>query len=129
VFLGAGILPVLSNHVTLAYGGWLVEIAGIESGSSCLQAGGFWDAHNVARLDQELREFQAEYFEPDGVPIVRVRLNAKLVKQPRRVIIALRTFQSVIKSEGKEMRHVIRAFDQALGKVLRHTVEWAVKTP
>ena len=80
-------------------------------------------------LITELREFQAEYFEPDGVPIVRVRLNAKLVKQPRRAIIASRTFQSMIKSQGKEMRHVISAFDQALGKVLRHTVEWTVKIP
>ena len=84
-------------------------------------------------LITELREFQAEYFEPDGVPIVRVRLrvrlNAKLVKQPRRAIIAWHTFQSMIKSQGKEMRHVISAFDQALGKVLRHTVEWTVKAP
>ena len=77
----------------------------------------------------ELREFQAEYFESDGVPTVRVRLNAKLVKQPRRAIVASRTFESTIKSEGKAMRNVIRAFDQALGKVLRHTVEWTVKIP
>ena len=80
-------------------------------------------------LITELREFQAEYFEPDGVPTVRVRLNAKLVKQPRRAIVASRTFESTIKSKGKAMRHVIRAFDQALGKVLRHTVEWTIKMP
>ncbi len=80
-------------------------------------------------LITELREFQAEYFESDGVPTVRVRLNAKLVKQPRRAIVASRTFESTIKSEGKAMRHVIRAFDQALGKVLRHTVEWTIKMP
>ena len=80
-------------------------------------------------LITELREFQAEYFASDGVPTVRVRLNAKLVKQPRRAIVASRTFESTIKSEGKAMRHVIRAFDQALGKVLRHTVEWTIKMP
>ena len=80
-------------------------------------------------LITELREFQAEYFESDGVPTVRVRLNAKLVKQPRRAIVASRTFESTIKSEGKAMRHVIRAFDQALGKVLRHTVQWTIKMP
>jgi len=80
-------------------------------------------------LITELREFQAEYFESDGVPTVRVRLNAKLVKQPRRAIVASRTFESTIKSKGKAMRHVIRAFDQALGKVLRHTVEWTIKIP
>ena len=80
-------------------------------------------------LITELREFQAEYFESDGVPTVRVRLNAKLVKQPRRAIVASRTFESTIKSEGKAMQNVIRAFDQALGKVLRHTVEWTIKMP
>ena len=80
-------------------------------------------------LITELREFQAEYFESDDVPTVRVRLNAKLVKQPRRAIVASRTFESTIKSEGKAMRNVIRAFDQALGKVLRHTVEWTIKMP
>ena len=80
-------------------------------------------------LITELREFQAEYFESDGVPTVRVRLNAKLVKQPRRAIVASRTFESTIKSEGKAMWNVIRAFDQALGKVLRHTVEWTIKMP
>ena len=80
-------------------------------------------------LITELREFQAEYFESDGVPTVRVRLNAKLVEQPRRAIVASRTFESTIKSEGKAMRNVIRAFDQALGKVLRHTVEWTIKMP
>ena len=80
-------------------------------------------------LITELREFQAEYFESDGVPTVRVRLHAKLVKHPRRAIVASRTFESTIKSEGKAMRHVIKAFDQALGKVLRHTVEWTIKMP
>ena len=80
-------------------------------------------------LITELREFQAEYFESDGVPTVRVRLNAKLVKQPRRAIVASHTFESTIKSKGKAMRHVIMAFDQALGKVLRHTVEWTIKRP
>ena len=80
-------------------------------------------------LITELREFQAEYFTPDGVPTIRVRLNAKLVKQPRRAIVASRTFEAAVKSEGKDIRLIIGAFDQALGKVLRHTVEWTVKRP
>ena len=80
-------------------------------------------------LITELREFQAEYFTPDGVPTIRVRLNAKLVKQPRRAIVASRTFEASVKAEGRNIRLVIGAFDQALGKVLRHTVEWTVKRP
>ena len=77
-------------------------------------------------LKSDLREFQAEYFEDDGIPTIRVRLNAKLVKQPMRAIIASQTFESAMKAEGKDMRQVILAFDQALGKVLRHIVEWAL---
>ncbi len=77
-------------------------------------------------LKTDLREFQAEYFNPDGIPTVRVRVNAKLVKQPMRAIIASRTFEGTMKAEGKDIRQVIQAFDEALGKVLRHTVEWTL---
>ena len=80
-------------------------------------------------LKTEMREFQAEYFKAGDAPTARVRLNAKLVKLPQRAIIASKTFEAAIKSEGTEMRQVIKAFDRALGKVLRHTVEWPLKTP
>ena len=80
-------------------------------------------------LKTEMREFQAEYFDPDGIPTARVRLNAKLVKQPLRAIIASQTFEAAVKAEGKDMTQVINAFDQALGKVLRQTVEWTLLQP
>ncbi len=77
-------------------------------------------------LNTDLREFQAEYFDADGIPTIRVRLNAKLIKQPLRAIVASKTFEATKKAEGKDMRQVILAFDKALGKVLRHTVEWTL---
>lgn len=80
-------------------------------------------------LKTEMREFQAEYFDAASIPTVRVRLNAKLVQLPQRTIIASKTFEAAVKSEGTEIRQVIRAFDQALGKVLRHTVEWTLRKP
>jgi cholesterol transport system auxiliary component len=80
-------------------------------------------------LKTEMREFQAEYFDAGGKPNVRVRLNAKLVKLPQRAIIASKTFEAAIESEGTDIRQVIKAFDRALGRVLRHTVEWTLKTP
>jgi cholesterol transport system auxiliary component len=52
-----------------------------------------------------------------------------LVQLPQRTIIASKTFEAAVKSEGTEIRQVIRAFDQALGKVLRHTVEWTLRKP
>ena len=78
-------------------------------------------------LKTELREFQAEYFEADGIPTVRVRLNVKLVKQPRRTIIASRNFEATVKADGTEMHQIILAFDGALGKVLRRIVEWVFR--
>ncbi|MBL6954445.1 MAG: membrane integrity-associated transporter subunit PqiC [Alphaproteobacteria bacterium] len=77
-------------------------------------------------LNTDLREFQAEYFDANGIPTIRVRLNAKLIKQPLRAIVASKTFEATKKAEGKDMRQVILAFDKALGKVLRHTVEWTL---
>lgn len=77
-------------------------------------------------LKSELREFQAEYFEGSDLPSIRVRLNVKLVKQPRRNIIASRNIEAVVKAKGKSMTEIIDTFDVALGKVLRRTVEWGL---
>ena len=77
-------------------------------------------------LRTDLREFQAEYYHADGAPRVRVRLNAKIVKQPKRDIIASQTFEHVEPAAGKSMPEIVAAFDVALGKVLRRAVEWTL---
>lgn len=74
----------------------------------------------------ELREFQAEYFDPSA-PRVRVRLNAKLVKMPQRVIIAANNFESVQSAEKRDLPSVVGAFDAALGKVLKRLVTWTLR--
>ena len=76
-------------------------------------------------LVTELREFQAEY---DGKPApeVRVRLNAKLIRMPHRVIVANHTGESVLPAENGSLEAVVTAFDDALGKVLKRTVEWCL---
>ncbi len=79
-------------------------------------------------LKSELREFQAEYMNEGDAPEIRVRLNAKIIKQPRRSIIASKTFEATMVAESTTMDHIIDAFDYALGKVLRRTVEWTLKT-
>jgi cholesterol transport system auxiliary component len=84
-------------------------------------------------LKTELREFQAEYLETgdalsDEVPQVRVRLNAKLVRIPERVIVASESFQDVQMPPANRMGEVVEAFDRALGEVLKDTVEWALRT-
>ena len=79
-------------------------------------------------LITDLREFQAEYF-TDGPPEIRVRLNAKLVKMPERVIIGTRTVQRPARSRGTDLESVIAAFNTALGRVLKEIVVWTLRTP
>ena len=79
-------------------------------------------------LKSELREFQAEYSGDKAPPVVRVKLNSKLVRQPRLEIVAAQNFEEVITAEGTEFNAVLLAFDNALNRVLRHLVEWALTT-
>ena len=78
-------------------------------------------------IKSELREFQAEYAQENVAPLVRVRLNAKIVKQPRRDIIASANFEAVAQAEANSIDDVVVAFDTALGKVLRQIVEWTLR--
>ena len=79
-------------------------------------------------LKSELREFQAEYFQEGQPPVIRVRLNAKLVRQPRRNIVGSVNFEATAQARGEDIDSIIVAFDEALGKVLRHTVEWTLRS-
>ncbi len=78
-------------------------------------------------LKSELREFQAEYYRTP-TPSVRVTMNANLVQMPRRIIIGSQSFESVAETTEDAMTEIIAAFDQALGKVLKHLVEWVLLT-
>jgi len=76
-------------------------------------------------LKSELREFQAEYF--DGtLPSVRVAINAKLVQMPRRTIIGSQSFEARAEANKDTMDEIIAAYDEALGTVLKHLVEWTL---
>lgn len=80
-------------------------------------------------LKSELREFQAEMADETKTPKVRVRLNAKLVRQPRQEIIASDNFEQLMACKSGAIVDVVAAFDEALGKVLRRVVEWTLTTP
>ncbi len=79
-------------------------------------------------LITDLREFQAEY-SGDGPPEIRVRLNAKLIKMPERVIIGTTTIERAARARLTDLESVIAAFDTALGGVLKQVVIWTLKTP
>jgi len=90
-------------------------------------------------LKTELREFQAEYERKetsgqagDGAtgsgkpPQIRVRVAAKLVKMPQRIIMASQTFEQIMPAERNSMEAIVGAFDEALGKTLKRIVIWTL---
>ncbi len=79
-------------------------------------------------LKTELREFQAEYFGGSSEARVRVRINAKIVKQPRQVIVASQSFESLQSAQGSGVKSIVDAFDLALGGVIKQLVEWTLLT-
>jgi cholesterol transport system auxiliary component len=79
-------------------------------------------------LKSELREFQAEYGNGEEAPVVRIRLNAKIISQPGRSIIASENFEALEQAASPGMPDIISAFDDAMGKVLKRTVEWTLFT-
>jgi cholesterol transport system auxiliary component len=79
-------------------------------------------------LKPELRKFTAVYDTPTGPPIVSIILNARLVKMPERAIIAQKTFDHRERASRNEMEAIVEAFDGALGKILKRTIEWTLTT-
>ncbi len=90
-------------------------------------------------LKTELREFQAEYIDKDtsnqggggaigsgDAPQIRVRVAAKLVKMPQRIIVASQTFETVMPAKKNNMEAIVGAFDEALGKTLKSIVVWTL---
>lgn len=77
-------------------------------------------------LKSELREFQAELKDGSGAPEVLVGLNSKLISQTRAQIVASVNIDRRVKAKGNSLPAVIEAFDEALGHVLRETVQWTM---
>lgn len=83
-------------------------------------------------LKTELRAFQAEYEggqkgDVSGKPpSVHIRINAKLVRMPQRVIVASRTFAAAIPAAENAMPAIVRAFDRALDDTLEGIVVWTL---
>ena len=63
-----------------------------------------------------------------SIPTVRVRLNVKLVDEPREDIVAFRTFENTAVATGGDIQSVVLAFNEATNKVLRQVVEWTLTT-
>jgi cholesterol transport system auxiliary component len=56
-------------------------------------------------------------------------MNAKVVRIADRAIIASHTVERTAPAEKGDMHNIILAYDDALGKVIRRIVEWALVAP
>jgi cholesterol transport system auxiliary component len=77
-------------------------------------------------LITHVREFQAEY-QDGGPPQVSVRLQARLVRLPRRISVGATSEAFTVPAQDGSMQAIVAAFDEALGKALRRVVEWTVR--
>lgn len=77
-------------------------------------------------LRTELREFQAEYSQSEIA--AHVAINAKLVRAAERSIVGQQNFLSKAPAAIDDIEVIVQAFDDALGSVLKHLVEWTLKT-
>lgn len=81
-------------------------------------------------LKTDLRDFQVEYENGDTAttaPTAHVRLAAKLVRMPRRNIIASDTFQANVPARSPLLVDIVAAFDEALDAAMRRAVEWTLR--
>lgn len=76
-----------------------------------------------------IREFQAEYEggDPEQAPEIRVRLQARLVRLPRRTSLAATSEETVVAAEATSLDAIVKAFDRAFGDVAKDVVEWALE--
>ena len=72
------------------------------------------------------REWQAEYV-GGGRPKIRVRLQARLVRLPRRTSIRTTSEDVVVTAEDSSLDAIVRAFDVAFGRAAKRIGAWTIK--
>ncbi len=74
-----------------------------------------------------LYDFQSEYGPRDDAPSVVMALNAKLVRLPRRDIVASREFTATSPVVGDEIADVVAAFDAVVAETTAALIDWTVR--
>jgi cholesterol transport system auxiliary component len=78
----------------------------------------------------DVREFQAiisDADNPDAPLVANVRLNIKIVEADTDTIIASRSIEKLQASASDDANDIVAAFDLALGRVLKASVEWSIR--
>lgn len=78
----------------------------------------------------DVREFQAiisDTENPDAPLVANVRLNIKIVEADSDTIVASRSIEKLQASASDDANDIVAAFDLALGRVLKASVEWSIR--
>jgi cholesterol transport system auxiliary component len=74
-----------------------------------------------------IREFQAEYRDQTSPPTVRVRLQTRLVRLPRRTAMAETSAEALVPASDRSMQSIVAAFDDAFGRTTKQAVQWTIQ--
>lgn len=74
----------------------------------------------------DVREFQADDFGQDA-PRASVRISFKVLRQPENRILDAKSFSAEVPAKGSGPEGIVGAFDEALGRVFKHGVDWTLR--
>jgi len=80
-------------------------------------------------LETDIRDFQARYDAPDGIPTAQVRIAARLIAARGRLIAQSLSAHAEVSAAQNSVPSVVVAFNQALASTIGQIVDWAVSAP
>ena len=80
-------------------------------------------------LQAQIRDFEARYSQPDGIPTVWVRIESKLAPSKGREIVASLNSIHQVQATANSVPAAVQAFNDAMGAVVSDIVNWALSQP
>jgi cholesterol transport system auxiliary component len=80
-------------------------------------------------LQTDLRDFEARYDQPDGIPTAVVRIEAKIAPTIGRSIVSSLQASHQVQATQNSVAAAVQAMDAALGQALSDIVNWALSQP
>jgi cholesterol transport system auxiliary component len=77
-------------------------------------------------LGTEIRHFEAQYGAGGGAPEAFIAIEAKLVAQPEREVVAQSLFERRVRATANDLPAIASAFDVALQAVAAAIVVWSI---
>src|SRR6202012_5260831 len=89
-------------------------------------SGGF---HPEYILEAQIRDFEARYSQPDGIPTAWIRVESKIAPSKGREIVASLNSIHQVQATANSVAAAVQAFNDAMGPILSDIVNWALSQP